>query len=633
MPITINWRAAARALIASTLTFTSAAALAQTPAATSLDVVEVTATRSPLLVSDTLPSTTVITRADIEASQQVDLVSLLRTVAGIEIAQDGGMGGQASVFMRGSNSNQTLFMVDGVKINTVESGGAFIQHIMLDQVDHVEIVRGNVSAVYGSQAVGGVIQIFTRGGQDANLIAVNATAGQEALASASVFASGGTGAPDARTTASIAVSQSQQRGFSAIDGSQAPFANPSDNGYRNRSVSAQFGQQLGDVALSAKIFDSEARLDYDDPTDYTYLDPTYTGHNQTNVENSHLSTLSFSAHWQVSARLDSDLSAAFERDRSDNNSSFPSSFDIGSTESRTNDYTFNTRYAVTEQLKINLGIEHIDQTGVSTAYDGEFERHVDSAFAGLLASYGASQLQFNLRGDHYSDFGEATSGLLAYGYALTEHVKLIAQASSAFDAPTFDDLYYPGFSNPHLAPEKSRSVEFGLQYHEAQGDARLSLYRSNVHDLIVYDSATFVPENIDEARLAGIEFSAHAHWRKWLFSTDLTFDHPIDVSTDQPLLRRASKSGSLSLAYDLDAWQPYVQVVASGVRFDSDINTGARVTDAGYSVASTGVRYRVSRQVTIGIAADNFLNRRYQLVDGYNTPGRVLLVTFSGTSN
>lgn len=632
MFISLPGGAVLRALAISIAFYCTAASCQDRETAT-LDPVEVTATRGPTLVSDTLPSTTVITRAEIEASQEVDLVSLLRDAAGIEIAQSGGLGGQASIFMRGANSNQTLVMIDGVKINTVESGGVFIQHIMLDQVDHVEIVRGNVSAVYGSQAVGGVIQIFTRGGQDVDAAAVSALAGGEATRDGSLFVSGGMGNAGARTTGSITVSQSEQRGFSAINGSQAPFANPSDNGYRNRSISAQVGQQVGDVQLSVKLFSSAAHLDYDDPTDYTFADPTYNGRNQTNAENSLLQTISLLAHWQATPRWDTDFTAAAERDRSDNTSTFPDSFDIGMIQSRTNDYTLNTRYAVFDGVKINGGLEHLDEIGTSTAYGAEFTRRVDSAFVGLLGSYQASDVQFNLRGDQYSDFGAATSGLLAYGFTFAEHYKLIAKASTAFDAPTFDDLYYPGFSNPDLKPEKSRSLEFGVQYRDAQSDARATVYRSNVHDLIVYDSATFVPANIDEARLEGVELTGHAHWMHWLVAANMTFAHPIDVSTDQPLLRRATRSGSLSFAYDLGQWQPYLLLQASGMRFDSDINTGSRVTDAGYSVANTGVRYRFSKKVTVGIAANNLFDRHYELVDGYNTPGRVLLVTFSGSTD
>ena len=276
-------------------------------------------------------------------------------------------------------------------------------------------------------------------------------------------------------------------------------------------------------------------------------------------------------------------------------------------------------------ITLNGGLEYLQQGGESSAYGERFTRRVNSGFLGGLASYGANQLQLNLRADDYSDFGNANSALVSYGYSLTPHIKLIAQVSTAFDAPTFDDLYYPGFSNPSLKPEKSRTAELGVAWHDSQSDARLSLYRSHVHDLIVYDAALFVPNNIDEARLEGIELSGSTHLGDWQFSANATFDHPIDVSTDQPLLRRATSSGNLNVAYAYDKFRPYLEVSSSGLRLDSDINTGARVTLGGYSVANLGVRYLLSKQVSVGVSVDNLADRRYALVDGYNTPGRVFL--------
>ena len=325
------------------LSILSASAAAD-PYVTSLDALQVTATRTPEPVADTLLSTTVITRDDIEQSQLVDLVSILRQVGGVEIAQSGGVGSQASLFLRGANSDQTLFMVDGVKINSVESGGAFLQHIMLSQVDHVEIVRGNVSALYGSQAVGGVIQIFTRDYQAGNTAGGELTVGGDATRNVSLHAGGSIGPADARTSAGFTVSSTESGGFSAINGAAAPFANPADNNYRNRSISANLSQDIGPVKLTARLFDSEAHLDYDDPTDYTFLDPNYSGRFQDNFENSSLQTLALGARWIVSPSLETSLSGNAELDRSDNNSTFAGSFDIGSVKSQTNDYTWNTTW-------------------------------------------------------------------------------------------------------------------------------------------------------------------------------------------------------------------------------------------------------------------------------------------------
>ena len=423
----------------------------------------------------------------------------------------------------------------------------------------------------------------------------------------------------------LTVSSTESGGFSAINGSAAAFANPSDNNYRNRSISANLSQAVGPVKLTARLFDSQAHLDYDDPTDYTFLDPNYSGRFQDNFENSSLETLSLGARWTINPSLETSFNANAEQDRSDNNSTFAGSFDIGSIKSQTNDYVWNTTWRPSHDIALNGGLEFLQQDGETSAYGQRFTRRVDSGFLGGIATFGANQLQLNLRADDYSDFGNASSALASYGYSLTSHIKLIGQLSTAFDAPTFDDLYYPGFSNPNLKPEKSRTAELAVAWHDGASDARLSLYRSNVHDLIVYDAALFVPNNIDEARLEGIELSGSTNVGNWQFSANATFDHPIDVATDQPLLRRSTTSGHLNLAYAYQKFRPYLEVGSSGLRFDSDINTGQRVTLGGYTVANIGLRYLVSKQITVGVSVDNLADRRYALVDGYNTPGRVFL--------
>ena len=601
------------------------------PYVSNLDAIEVTGQRIAEPVSDALLSTTVISRDDIDQSQLVDLVSILRQVGGVEIAQSGGIGAQASIFVRGANSDQTLVMVDGVKINSVESGGAFLQHIMLSQVDHIEIVRGNVSALYGSQAVGGVVQIFTRSNTGGTSGGASVTVGGDQTRDVSATLSGSAGPIDARTSAGLTVSSTESGGFSAINAGVAPFANPADNNYRNRSFSANLTQDIGPVKLSARLFDSEAHLDYDDPTSYTFIDPTYTGQHIDNFENSSLQTLSLLADWQVSQAWSISLAAGGELDRSDNNSTFNGSFDIGDTKSQTNDYTFNLRWDAAQHVTLNAGLEVLDQSGESSSYTARFSRHVDSVFVGALGSVGPNQFQVNLRDDRYSDFGAANSALVSYGYLLTSQLKVIGSLSTAFTAPTFDDLFYPFASNPNLKPEKSRTAELGLVWHDLKSQARLSLYRSSIHDLIAFDDVQFIPENIDEARLEGIELSGQTSWQHFQLSANLTFDHPINVSTDQPLLRRANRSGNLALSYDGGPLRPYLAVNASGLRFDSDINTFQRISLGGYATTNAGVRYSISKQLTAGVSIDNLADRRYALIDGYNTPGRVVLLTLSGS--
>lgn len=590
-----------------------------------LEPMVVTASRVAQALADTLPDTTLITRADIEQSEATDVLSLLRRQAGVEIAQSGGLGAQASVFMRGTNSNQTLVLIDGVRVNALQSGAAILGHLMLDEVDHIEIVRGNVSALYGSQAVGGVIQIFTRSGQGVPELSLDAQAGSERNGNLSFYGGGSVGPEDARTRASIAVSDHTVNGFSAIDANLAPQANPNRNGYDNTSVSAAVAQQLGKDEVGLRLYDSRARLSFDDPTDYGFLVPDYNGRNQTNEERSEHRTTSLYVHLQIAPTWTSELQLGIQRDESTDVSSFALSPLIGSTDSRVNQLTWSNVLELTTTQKLTAGLEHIDEVGMSSSYPSAFTRSVNSAQAGYLGAFGSHQLQLNLRSDRYSDFGDANSALAAYGYRLTPRLKATAQLSTAFDAPSFDDLFFPGASNPDLKPETSRSAELGLDYLEGDDGLRVSIYRTLVRDLIQFDPVTFIPENVDRARLSGIEVSGHSVWQGWRIHGNLTLQRPIDGATDQLLLRRATRNVNLGIARAVGRWDFSADVESAGPRDDVDINTFARIALPGYSVTDFVARYALDPHTILSISLLNAFDRRYFLVDGFNTPGRVLL--------
>lgn len=598
----------------------------QTDGATPIEAVVVTASRVSQNLSDTLPDTSVITRDDIEQSEALDVLSLLRRQAGVEVAQSGGLGAQASIFMRGTNSNQTLVLVDGIRVNAVQSGAAILSHLMTDDVDHIEIVRGNVSALYGSQAVGGVIQVFTRNPQNTPGVALDVGAGSAHNGDLSFYGGGSTGPDDAKTHASIIVSSHTVDGFSAIDPGVAPEANPDRNGYDNTSVLASVAQQFGSNEFGLRLYDSHGRLSFDDATDYRYLVPDYIGRIQTNEERSEHRLAALYAHLQLASNWTSDVQLGSERDQSTNVSSFALSPLIGNTESRINQLSWSNVVDLARAQTLTAGLEHFDEIGASTSYGSTFTRAVDGIEAGYLGAFGPDQFQFDLRSDHYSDFGGATSALAAYGYHLSPSLKASAQVSTAFDAPSFDDLHFPGASNPDLKPETSRSAEFGLEYHAHDRELRVSVYRTLVHDLIQFDSVTFIPENVDRARLAGLEISGERTWSGWEVHGNLTLQRPIDAATDQLLLRRATRNVNLGVTRSFGRWRLLAEVQSAGARQDLDINTFARIALPGYSVCDFVARYALDPHTTVSVALMNAFDRRYFLVDGYNTPGRVLLV-------
>ena len=613
-------------------------------AAARLDPVVVTASRNAQRLSDALPATTVITRADIEDSHAPDLATLLRGQAGIDIAQSGGLGSQASLFVRGANSNQVLVLIDGLRVNAVGSGAASIAHLMVEQIDRVEIVRGNVSSLYGSEAIGGVIQVFTRGGartadagSDRPTIGFSAGAGGDRTRLASVDAAHAFGASDARTRVGLTASYRSARGFSAIDADRVSSANPDDDGYRNASLSAHVAQQFGAHEVGVRSFESHGHLDFDDAIDYRFFDPTYDGRVQTHAERTRLTSAALYGKFRPTPDWTLDLQAGQTRDLSVNTSSYPSSFLTGSSTSTDRQYRAGNTLVVSGHAA-TFALEHLDQTGFSTSYgngiDGaDFSRKVDSAMAGyagpLLLPAVLNEFQFNARHDRYSDFGGATTGLAAYGLKFAPGWKAIVQASSAFKAPSFNELYFPFFGNPALKPERARSIEAGLQYAAGASFVRASLFRTRTRDLIVFDPLLSLANNVDRARVTGFELSARTMVDGWNISANLTLQRPLDEVTGERLLRRADRNLGLAVGKTFGRWRITADLQAAGSRFDSDINTFARTQLAGYSVANFGVRYEFLRGTMLGLAVTNAFDKRYTLVDGFNTAGRVANVSLS----
>jgi vitamin B12 transporter len=617
---------------------TIASAQSADPPATPLDPVVVTSSRTTQRLSDALPATSVITRADIDDSHAPDLATLLRGQAGFDVAQSGGLGSQASLFLRGSNSNQVLVLIDGLRINTTSSGAASIAHLMVDQIDHIEIVRGNVSSLYGSEAIGGVIQIFTRGATDSGAptsIGAGVSYGSERTRAASVDAAQSFGPSDARTRVGVSASYRSAKGFSAIDADRVATANPDYDGYSNRSVSASVTQHIGEQEIGARYFESHGRLDFDEASDYSYIDPAYNGRIQTQNERSRQTDAALYGRLKATAFWTIDLLAGQSRDLSVNTSSNPFSFVIGSTTSTDRQYRIGNTFRF-DTHAVTLGYEHLDQSGFSTSYgdgvDGAgFSRKVDGVMAGytgpLVLPANWNEFQFNARHDRYSDFGDATTGLAAYGLKFAPGWKAIVQASTAFKAPTFNELYFPFFGNPALKAERARSAELGLQYAQDTSLVRASLFRTRTHDLIVFDPNIFLANNIARAKVSGVEITGRTVIDGWTLSANLTFARPVDEDTRQLLLRRATHNVGLAVAKSYGPWRLTGDLQAAGARFDTDINTFSRTELAGYGVANFGLRYEVIRGTTVGLAVTNAFDRRYTLVDGYNTAGRVTMVS------
>ena len=593
-----------------------------------LDEVLVTATRTEQRLADSLPSATVITRSQIESSQTPGLVELLGRQAGVEFARTGGSGSQASLFLRGTNSSQTLVLVDGVRLNTALTGAAALGGVSLDSIERIEIVRGNLSSLYGSEAIGGVIQIFTRG-EDRSGFEIGGEAGSGDMRAANVYAA------QRLDGGSIALSAAGRRSspFSAIDTSQviagpfAPGANPDIDGNRNGSASLRAQGKAGPVDLAASLWGSRNDTDFDSTAD---------GPTATHEEKSRQRAMQASAAGQLAERWRAQLTVARTDDDTTNASSEPWSFNSGEFESSNRTVTLANEIRLGELATATLAYEYLQQRGASTAYDPDFggvltrfERRVNSVRAGIDARGGPHRLQANVRWDDYSDVGAATTGLVAYGFDVDPRWRVSAQLATAFRAPSFNDLYYPFFGNPGLSPERSRSGELALRYSEDSASLRAAVFRNRTSDLIVYDAAAQQARNVASADIDGIELIASGRLQGWQLQADASFTRAEDSSTGERLLRRAPYRIHLAAARTFGRFDGLFEVTYNAERYDSDINTYARTELASYTLARLALAWRATDWLRLTLRLENLFDAGYELVDGYSTAG---LGVFAGVT-
>ena len=580
-----------------------------------LDEIVVTATRIAQPLSQSLTHTTVINQKDIQDSQAVDVPSVLKNLAGVEIYQSGGIGQPSSLFLRGTNSSHTLVLLDGVRINSATTGATAIDQLMLDQIERIEVVRGNVSSLYGSEAIGGVIQIFTKQGKGEP--AFNASGGIGSHNTQRITA--GLGGENNGTAFNVQMSKYKTSGVSAIKPDMVPTANPDRDGYDNTSLSGNMRYAFNsDHALTASVFGSDGDVQYDS---YGFgVSPQ-----DVHMSKAKLHKFSIGSENRFTENWQSKLQLAQGVDDSQNFTNGIPSWNIKTTSDQLgwqNTLSFGSQ-------RVLLGVENVKQDITSDTPYTRPDRWVNSAMAGYTGQFGAHQMQLNLRQDRYSDFGMADTWLAGYGYVFSADWRVTASLSTAFKAPTFNDMYAPVAwgGNPNLLPEHSRNAEIGVHY--MANDQRLdAVYFDNrLHNLIVYQFPLTV--NLDQARSDGLEVSYTGQFSNTGVKAALTLQNPRDTQTGLALLRRAKAYGNVGVTRKIGAWQVGGELQHSNERADIDINTFARTTLGSYNVVNLTANYAFDKRLNLSLRADNLFDSDYMLAHGYNTLGRTL---FAGVS-
>ncbi|HSW03243.1 TonB-dependent receptor domain-containing protein [Aquabacterium sp.] len=571
--------------------------------------VVVTAGRTSQALTNTLPHTTVLNRTDIELSQAVDLAALLATEAGVQLSSNGPRGTATSLFLRGAQARQVLVLVDGVPLSRQDATGQIgIEHLMLDQVDRIEIVRGNASALYGAGAIGGVIQVFTRSASATPQASVRIEGGSRGLVHGSAQATQRWGA----THASFGVSGERDRGYSALDAQQLPAVNADRDGYRNTSAALNLGHALSaEHSLAAGWVHSDGKLDYDS----RFSAPTDTQRSRTRKDLAHLSSEnSLTAAWSSRVRLSSQREDTFD----------DTSGDFGyhaAYRTTVDSLNWDNSVKVSPTLLVNGGLDYQRQR--ITADDGfgggyQHARSLRAVFGGARASIGAHDLALNLRHDDVDQIGSRSSGSLAWGWQFAPAWKATAQVANAFGVAPLGYLYAPYFGNPELKPELSRTAELGLQWATANQRLRATLFRTRVIDEIEYDNATFAFANVARTRNQGLELSYNGRIGNTDLRGSLTSQRAIDDVTGARRLRRSDVLGSLAVSHDLgQGWRVGLALRHAGDRPDS-----GGVTLPAYTVGDVTAQWDMSRDLQWFARIENVADVHYQTAQYYNQPAR-----------
>lgn len=577
--------------------------------------VVVTAARMEQALTDAIPATTVITRERIAASQVQDLVTLLRREAGIEVTQNGGMGTVTGVFMRGNGSaTRTLILIDGVRLESLSTGTMAIQNVPPSQVERIEIVRGNVSAIYGSQAMGGVIQIFTRRGRGAPTGEAQLEVGSRDTRG---FSAGWSG--EVRDTRfALNFGHLVSGGFSAIDpltnAATRASVNPDADGYRNLALTGSIEHSINrDHQAGLRLYRTEA---------YTNYDSTFP--NASAMHYSDAASENLSAYWNArwTGRWRTSLTLARARDSL---RTYTNGVSDSLSSTVNHQWQLRNQFALADGHHLNFDYES-QRAGIDSSSNFVRRiRNIESVAAGYNGVAGIAELQLNHRRDAYSDFGRKESTFGGIGLNVAQDWKVLLSASTAFRAPNFNEMFFPVFGNPNVRPERARSKEAALQWSRGTHLARIAHFDTVYTDFI----AIFPIVNIPGASIRGVELTYSGTIAGYDIRASATEQNPLDQAANAPLIRQSRRFANLSVSRRVGAWSLGLDWRGNGERRDNAIGGTGTLESPAFRVLDLTARYSIDRAWSIGARLENAADQRYMIAHGYNTPRRGLFVTLA----
>lgn len=575
------------------------------------EIILVTANRTPQSSNELLGSYAVFTRDDIDQLPVRSVAELLSTINGIQMSATGGAGQTTSLFTRGTNAGHTLVVIDGQRVSSATLGQVPFADLSLDQIERVEIIKGPRASLWGSDAIGGVIQLFTRQLAPGEL-AVDLGYGNHNQMQASVSAAIGHG--DGATTFTAAARASD--GYDVFES-----AEPDDDGYNKENVSIKGYQKLTEqwqVDWLAKY--DQGNNDYDNSW----------GNNEASFETTQfqLSATQEDKNWHQAFHLGSQTNEtiSFGKEVSEKDGSI---FETSRLQAN-----WLAGYQFSQQLSLNWGADYIKESvDTSTDYT-EDARDIYAVYTHINYDNQSQIVEASVRYDDIEGVDSEVSYSASFGQRFSKDTLVSLNIGTGFKAPSFNDLYYPAdafsYGNPDLLPETSQSIELLINTHVLGVDAQLSLYNTDIEDLIVWDpdqDFRYTPNNVAQAEISGIELTLSADLLSFSHEVQLGYLDAEDSTSKTPLIRRAEQTARYQLSRQWNALNVLASVSYRGEYEDSQ--WPSTITMPSVTLIDLSASYQLNNDWTLGLKVNNLLDEEYFSANHYYGQPAQYLVTVS----
>jgi len=594
----------------------------------------VTATRTPIPKKNVIADVTIITSEEIERAGSSSLPELLQRQPGIEISNLGGAGKVSTLSIRGTGSTHSIVLIDGMRVGAATSGFSAIEHIPLSQIEKIEILRGPASSLYGQDAIGGVIQIFTKKGMDGFKPYVGIGYGSYNTLN---FQSGVRGGNN-QTTYAINFSAINTDGFSAFvpnSNKSANEANLDKDGYKNYSLSSSLNHKINqDYEIDFQYYLSKGKNKFDNR--YADYSPGVDYKNETKQE---LYAVNLKGQinkvWQSSIKIGESTDKYLDKQKYNSTISMddPSLSDLYKT---TQDQLSWQNNITLSKGSLTLLYDFLKQR-IKTTDLYEKTQRINNGF---MVGYGLIEdkhnFQTNLRKDFNSAYEDAVTGNIGYAYSINSKWTIASSYGTAFVSPSFNYLYALAdpyaLGNPNLRPERSKNIEVSMRYKDDNCSLNLTFFQNKINDFIIYTppddpGSRTSSQNLNKAEIKGLTISGDQFFGHLQIKGSITAQSAKNEDTDKYLPRRATALGNLNLNYYIGYWNVGIEETFSDQRFDDKENT---VKLSGYALTNIVADYKINDKLKLNLRLNNVFDKDYSLAaEGtsgfkYQTPGRSL---------